>query len=161
MSWLCIVDCVDKCGSDEGLSCSSMTDLLCCSPSPVRLAIQSLPDWSQAFAQTLKLRPQLLLQLANTTTVSNDDDNNNNKNNSNNAIDCSPPQKIEAQRQLLMKDVDLLCQRYTCPVQVLCTRHVQLQRRSLSIFSRLTIFFQKYNIFEEFENRIKILNHLL
>lgn len=104
---LCCTESMKLCSQDD-VSCS-IKELSCCSPSPVRLAIISFPDWKQLFAKTLSIRPQLMHEL-NTTTLDNDD----------NEKRCSL-QKIEARRSQLVDNMTQYCQHHTCQSDVTMT----------------------------------------
>jgi len=71
-----------------------------------------MPDWTQLFARTLSLRPQLLNQL-NNVSVDNNTDNDGN--------DCSLA-VIDTQRSWLIDDIDQECQRHQ-PIE--CPEHVR------------------------------------
>ena len=111
MSSLCAANSVSGC-----VNCNT-ADLFCCPSSPGRLAIMALPDWTQVFAKTLALRPELLLQLHNATSLDS------NSNGTDHSGDCSPPDVVEARRSWMLKDMDQQCQRHKPHV---CSEHVRI-----------------------------------
>ena len=88
--------CPDVCGS---------TDLLCCSPSPLRAAIISMPKWTDLFAETLLLHPELKHELYDLTNRS--------------------LSEIDEQHTEILKDVRQQCLKHTCLYNVrLCAHFV-------------------------------------
>jgi len=104
-SAVCTVQLSPLCTSNSVSECDNCysSEQFCCPSSP------KPPDWTQLFARTLALRPELLDQLAN---ISLDDDDDT-------EFNCSLDELLR-RRAWLMEDLEHECRRHepTCPQHV-------------------------------------------